>query len=1213
MQESHWLDQAKRMIAEAKNAEYTPSERAEKAIELAGLMLNQAKKIETSQEKAMQKQLALMMNDQHGKVFTTQVTDQCFRSNRPERIADQLTYLIEKYGIPNYLSYWRRCQLSIFKGLGKIFPAIFVPLVKKALRRETSKVILPGETNQMAKHLEIRKKEGIRVNLNHLGEAILGEQEAERRVEDYLNDLANPDVEYISVKISTISSQLNLIAWEDSLEILISRLKQLYRKAIEIPYIKSEGSSIPKFVNLDMEEYKDLHLTVDLFQKTLEDPEFFHYSAGIVLQSYIPDSFFIQQQLTDWARDRLEKGGAPIKIRIVKGANLAMEQVEASLRSWEQAPYLSKSEVDANFKRMVTYGCKKENTAAANLGIGSHNLFDIAYALLLRAQNGVEKFVCFEMLEGMADHTRRVVQYLSGDMLLYCPVAKKEEFQNAVAYLVRRLDENTAPENFLRHSFSLIPGNREWFQQAELFRKACQNVDKVSCQPRRIQNRFHSPLRPENNNIFTNEPDTDFSLPQNRVWAENIKKEWSNKTLQVIPLVINGKEMADGRTGRGIDPSNPEKIYFEYTLADKGLIEQALDCAVKAQKAWQNKPLQERSKILKEAAHRLRCDRDSLIGAMLGNTGKVINEGDVEVSEAVDFIEYYSQNREELEGLQDITWQPKGTVLVAPPWNFPCSIPTGGIAAALAAGNAVIFKPAPESILVGWYLAKCFWDAGISKELLQFIACDDDTIGSYLVKHPLLNCVILTGATSTAKLFLKMRPGIDLLAETGGKNAMIITSLSDRDLAIKDLVQSAFGHAGQKCSACSLAICEAEVYDDPHFREHLKDAVQSWKVGSPWDLATRLNPLIRPPNPLLKKSLTTLEEGEEWLLKPVQHPENPHLWSPGIKLGVKEGSFTHQNEFFGPLLAIMRAENLSQAIKMANGTKYGLTSGLHSLDEREQDYWTKHIEAGNCYINRGITGAVVQRQSFGGCKESSFGPGAKAGGPNYLLQLMHAEQSSLPQEKETPSDSVQAFSEFYLKNYLNNSQEDLWNASLESYAFFWNHYFSQDHDPSHLKGEDNILRYLPHEWLAIRIQAADSFVDIGRAIAAAMTCNTPVEISLDKNFTSHFKNTLQKYVNKINVIFETAGEFGSRISNEIKKVRLLSQPDAELQNALAECNVYVSPILANGRLELPHYLREVIISVDYHRYGSLGEREGEFNIEKKEDSCCQKGGCGSCS
>lgn len=1217
MHNTQSLADARDILNEVQGKTLSVEQRREKAIELAGLMLNDARRCQTNHERKVQAQLARMMDDSSGKAFTTSMTDQCFRSQTPSRVADQLVYLLYQFGIPNFLSLPKKLQLTAFRLFGKPLASIMVPLTKRMLRKETQALILPGEPAKLSQHLRWRQKEGVRINLNHLGEAILGEAEAEHRLAAYLNDLANPDLEYISVKISSIHSQLNLIGWEKTLTILCDRLKKLYRAAKKNQYTKPKGQKLPKFVNLDMEEYRDLHLTVELFRRVLDDAEFFSHSAGIVLQSYLPDSFLIQQELTAWAMQRVASGGAPIKIRIVKGANLAMEKVEASLRRWPQAPYMTKAEVDANYKRMLHYGCEPEHAEAAHLGIASHNLFEIAYALLLRTEKEIEKYVGFEMLEGMADHLRRVVQELAGDMLLYCPAATGEEFQSAVAYLVRRLDENTSPDNFLRHTFGMLPGNKEWQAQSLLFSNACHTAE-LEFKPHRQQNRLKEPIRKDFLAPFDNEPDTDWSLPQNRKWAEMLIKEWSQKKFEALPLILGDKHISTGsETGMGEDPSLPGKELYRYVLADAQHLETALNTAEKGFKTWSAKSLRDRSQILNEVAHQLRLHRADLIGAMVANTGKTVYEADIEVSEAIDFAEFYRRHAEELDFLEDIHFSPKGPVLVAPPWNFPCSIPAGGIIAALTCGNSVIFKPAPEAVLVGWQLASILWQAGIEKDVLQFFTCQDDPIGSLLVQDPRIAAVVLTGATGTAKHLLKLRPGLDLIAETGGKNAMIITSMADRDLAIKDLIQSAFGHAGQKCSACSLAILESEVYDDPLFRLKLRDAAASLSVGTQWNLFTRLNPLIHAPNQTLMQGLTELEEGEEWLLKPKQDPSNPNLWSPGIKIGVKPGSFMHQTELFGPVIGVMRANCLMHAVELANATSYGLTSGLHSLDEREKNYWIKHIEAGNCYINRGITGAIVRRQPFGGIKESSFGPGAKAGGPNYLLQLMNAEQIFLPKEKAPLNDVMMQLRLQVHQADLNEDEIEIWNASAGSYAFFWSHYFSKKHDPSLLLGQDNFLYYLPQKIL-FRVQENDQLLNTLRVIAAALTCHAELQVSLpDDQMSFLLENFLQgerrKLLRHFSFIVETEDDLIGRIdSGIVKRMRLLSPPSPGLREIISEtaCNVTVAPVLANGRIELTRYLREVSLSADYHRYGNLGIREGEIRMpvhEKNCYSCC--GGC----
>ena len=522
-------------LVSVRGASLSSAVRAESAISLAGLILKDAHQNQTSDEFIRQAQLSRMMADPLGKAFTTAVADQCFRSKSFSRVADQFAYLLRQYGIPQFLTWHKKLALIVFQTLGTSFPNIFMPMIQRLVRRETSAVIISGETQALKKHLRHRLYENVRVNLNHLGEAILSEAEAQRRLQLYLDDLADHEIQYVSIKISTLCSQLNLLARDQTLAILAERLRQLYRAA--------QRCTPPKFVNLDMEEYRDLNLTIDLFKNILDESEFHTFSAGIVLQSYLPDSYLHQQELTQWALERVKKGGAPIKIRLVKGANLAMEQVESSLKGWPQAPYSTKVEADANFIRMMQYGCTSDRARAVQLGIGSHNLFDIAYALLLRAEHHIEPCVGIEMLEGMAAPLRRAVQEISGDMLLYCPVAKEEEFQYALAYLIRRLDENTAPENFLRHAFSMVYGDAAWNKQAAMFKAACDSLANLGTAPRRSQNRLAEPRKVADDAPFENEPDTDWSLPHNCEWAEAILSEWSKKTISPIPLVIQGKKI----------------------------------------------------------------------------------------------------------------------------------------------------------------------------------------------------------------------------------------------------------------------------------------------------------------------------------------------------------------------------------------------------------------------------------------------------------------------------------------------------------------------------------------------------------------------------------------------------------------------------------------------------------------------------------------------
>jgi RHH-type proline utilization regulon transcriptional repressor/proline dehydrogenase/delta 1-pyrroline-5-carboxylate dehydrogenase len=540
------------------------------------------------------------------------------------------------------------------------------------------------------------------------------------------------------------------------------------------------------------------------------------------------------------------------------------------------------------------------------------------------------------------------------------------------------------------------------------------------------------------------------------------------------------------------------------------------------------------------AAEVLAARRGELIGVMIRDGGKTVAQADPEVSEAIDFANYYARSFDDVgTDFADVNYEPLGTVLVTPPWNFPAAIPAGGVLAALMAGNTVLFKPAPEATLTGWTITKALWDAGVPKDVLQFVPTSDDTVGRGLVTDERVDTVILTGAYQTARMFLDWKPDLRLLAETSGKNALIVTAMADRDQAIKDLVYSAFGHAGQKCSASSLGILEAEVYDDETFRRQLVDAARSWRVGPAADPTSAMTPVIREPDEKLHRALTTLESGESWLLEP-QHLGG-NTWTPGIKLGVRPGSFFHMTEVFGPVLGLMRAENLAHAVDLANAVDYGLTGGIHSLDDREVDYWQGHIHVGNAYANRGTTGAIVRRQPFGGWKRSAFGT-AKAGGPNYTFGL----------GRWTDRDSV-----------------DLLEAASMSYPAAWASHFSKEHDPSGVHGEANIFRYVPLARMIIYADETTTEVDLERAQMAARTCAVPAVVVRDE------------------LALRSAMADGQYQYDQ--RVRVLASISEETRRGAHEVHVHLveEPVVSEGRLELRHYLKEQSVTITTHRYGNI--------------------------
>ncbi len=1189
----------------------------QKAVFLARVLQERAIELQTPQERRQQAELDRMIQSPQDKATLTQMTDQAFRAHMPDRAVDQLTHILDVQGIPRFFSMVDRTLLKGFQSFGSYLPGVAVPMVKEKMHKETANVILPAERELLTRHLAERRREGVRMNVNFLGEAILSEPEAERRLETYLEALQDPETEVVSVKISTIYSQISPLARRHTEAVISERMEMLYRTAGQCRFVRADGTETPKFVYMDMEEYRDMEITAKAFMRTLDRPGLEHLSAGIVLQAYVPDAFRMQQRLNEWARRRVAAGGAPVTLRIVKGANMEMERVEASLMGWPQAPYKTKRETDANFKRMLHEGMKPENLAAVRLGIASHNLFELAYAAVLAVEHQALEHVQFEMLEGMANHQRRALFELTRNLLLYAPACRKQDFIHAIGYLTRRMDENTGPDNFLAHAFKIHVDSDDWRRLEQQFIESCDAASSVSDAPRRTQDR-RRPISyaPAPEAAFRNEPDTDFSLPHNADWAEAILAAWQDRQgdrAVDIPLFVAGEPLAGDRPLREcLDPSRPGVVVGRYRQATAGDIEAAVACARTDPDGWRSRSHAERAEVLRRAAHELRCARGDLLGAALAEGGKILTESDPEVSEAVDFVEFYTRAagyfQHEVPGVRAAG---KGVVVVVPPWNFPIAIPCGGVAAALAAGNTVILKPASHTVLTAHRLCECFWRAGVSKRALQLIPCSGAEGGRQLVAHPGVDVVILTGGTDTALAMLRDKPGLNLLAETGGKNATIVTALSDRDLAIKHVLHSAFSHSGQKCSATSLLILEEEVFNDREFRRTLCEAVQSLSVGSAWKLHTKVGPLIRPPAGVLEKSLRVLEQGESWAVMPHVDEDNPHLVSPGVKWNVQPGSFTHMTEFFGPVLGVMQAKNLREAVSFVNATGYGLTSGLESLDDREQESWQQHVRAGNLYINRGTTGAVVLRQPFGGMGKSAFGPGIKAGGPNYVAQLMDF----------TPAGSVSGGqpADAGLRELLERVQSLLeqpgdWAAdelhaivlAIGSYGAAMSEEFGRTHDHFRLLGQDNLRRYLPVGHVRVRVAPEDTLFEIFGRACAAKTAGCRVTISTMPGAAAPGVELLERLTESWAASIEFVEESDEQLAEVVAKgqterLRYAAPgrvPEA-VQRAAAAKGLYIAsaPVLPAGRIELLWYVREQSLCVDYHRYGNLGPRAGEARSE----------------
>ncbi len=1127
----------------------TSSDLAEETIALVRHWLSESAKV--PDDKAAT-QLAGVLKDPQGLPFTVGFIDGVIRPEDARVAARNFADLSRN--VPRFLPWHLRAAVRIGGVAGLLLPRLVIPIVQRVLRSMVGHLIVDATPSHLTKAIATIRGRGSRLNVNLLGEAVLGESEAARRLEGTHELLARPDVDYVSIKVSSTVSPHSVWAFDEAVADVVDKLTPLFRRAAAAP--------TPKFINLDMEEYRDLDLTIAVFTAILDQPELVDLEAGIVLQAYLPDALSAMMRLQEWSVARRARGGAGIKVRIVKGANLPMEHAEASLHDWPLATWSSKQDTDTNYKRVIAYALHPERVQNVRIGVAGHNLFDLAHAWLLAGRLGVRDGMEIEMLLGMAQGQAEVIRQEVGGLLLYTPVVHPGEFDVAIAYLIRRLEEGASHDNFMSAVFDLHDDESLFEREKLRFLASLQALDTAVPAPRRTQNRLeHAAVAPQGAE-FTNAPDTDSALPANRQWGRQI--------LSRVPSSDLGRDLVAA-----------------HSLDDPAALDAVIASAVDHAPAWGTRSGADRAAVLERAADCLEARRGDLAEVMASEAGKTLDQSDPEISEAIDFARYYAQRARALDDVDGATFVPSTLTVVTPPWNFPVAIPAGSTLAALAAGSAVIIKPAAQAARCGSLMIDALWEAGVPRDVLHLVHLKERNLGRQLIADPRVDRVILTGGYETAQLFRSFRPDLPLLAETSGKNALVVTPSADLDLAAKDVAQSAFGHAGQKCSAASLVILVGSVATSRRFRQQLVDAVTSLSVGPPEDPRTQMGPLIEPAQGKLLDALTTVAPGESWLIEPRRLDDVGQLWSPGVREGVVRGAHAHLVEFFGPVLSVMTAETLEEAIEIQNQVDYGLTAGIHSLDPDEIAIWLDGVQAGNLYVNRGITGAIVQRQPFGGWKKSVVGAGYKAGGPNYLVGL----GSWVPAASTAPAVSLGGSAErlLALARDLDQPAPDVerMQRSFASDAAAWRDELGQVRDVSALTAERNLFRYLPIPVL-LRAESGATPTDLLRVVGAGLLAGADLTVSSSTELPAATHQTFSGLGVDVQVQDEDTWLADAGTIRHAR-VRLIGGSASNLAHALGgspDVAIHDRPVTESGRLELLTFLQEQAISITAHRFGT---------------------------
>jgi RHH-type proline utilization regulon transcriptional repressor/proline dehydrogenase/delta 1-pyrroline-5-carboxylate dehydrogenase len=855
--------------------------------------------------------------------------------------------------------------------------------VATAVETLAHKYIAGENIKQTLKTIERLRKDKMGFTLDLLGEAVITEAEAQSYLQSYLDlmeqltqeaqkwssvpeiDVADgeplPRVQ-VSVKLTAFYSQFDPLDPQGSRERVCDRIRTLLRRAQEL------GAA----VHFDMEQYVYKDMTFAILKDLLMEEEFrTRTDIGMTVQAYLRDSENDAKALINWAKQR----GYPITVRLVKGAYWDQETIKAAQKDWPQPVYNDKAETDANYENITQL--LLENHEYVYSAIGSHNVRSQARAIAIAETLNIPRRR-FEMqvLYGMGDQLAKALVKRGHRVRVYAPYG---DLLPGMAYLIRRLLENTANSSFLRQNLEERP------------------IEELLAAPV-VESPQHSP---ERRTGFPNVADTDYAEEDAREKAQAALKSVRQRLGKTYLPLINGEYQTTADIVDSVNPSNPSEVIGKIGLISVEQAEQALQAAKAAFPGWRKTPVRQRAGVLRKAADLMEQRRDELCAWVVLEVGKPLREADAEVSEAIDFCRYYADEVERLDQGHNYdipgennryVYQPRGIAVVISPWNFPFAIATGMTVAALVAGNCTLLKPAEVSTVIAAKLAEILVDAGIPKGVFQYVPGKGSKVGAYMVNHPDVDLIAFTGSQEVGcRIFsdaATVQPGQKhlkrVIAEMGGKNALIVDESADLDQAVAGAVQSAFGYSGQKCSACSRVVVLEPVYDA--FVERFVEATSSLNIGPAEAPSTQVGPVIdATARDRIREYIETGRQEAKVALE-MSAPDTGYFIGPVIFKDVSPNAKIAQEEIFGPVVAVIPAKNFQEALDIANGTNYALTGGLYSRTPSHIEQASVDFEVGNLYINRTITGAIVSRQPFGGFKMS--GVGSKAGGPDYLLQFL---------------------------------------------------------------------------------------------------------------------------------------------------------------------------------------------------------------------------------
>lgn len=1121
------------------------AELADEAVSAVRRWLESAATVETPAPEA---RLARLLADPHGADFAIAFVDGVLRPDDLRVSGRNLERLSRS--APDALRWYSELGTQLAGGFAPLLPSTIVPAARDAFLRSVGHMLLQLDGPELGKQLaELTEPGGIRPVLAPVAAVASGRREADRQVADARELLARPDVPCVSISLSSVLGRPRLVDFDGAVDLAVETLAPLCEMAVAA----GDGKSL----ELEVQRLDELDLTVRVLRRLsdLHQP----LPLGIALPAYLPESLPAAEGVAAWAT-RTPAGHAPVTIRVVKGDQLGEEHVDALRRGLPAAPLASRLETDAQFCRMLDHLLVPARTGSLRVVAATHNLFDAAWAWRLARRRRVEGMLEHEFMLGIASGQAAAVRRDVGGIRVYAPVVQHGQLGLAAPYLIRRLRDLAAGNrsgDFLSVAATIGVDEEAFEREEQLFRAALARAREAAP----ATHRRHDSTRTAS---------ADFTQVAAREWASAVFE-------------------------RARDSAAGEALLARARLSDVAGVHALVERTAAAGTEWGERRGATRATVLASVAEIFAEWRGLLVEVAVSESGLLIDEADAEVTAAIGLALSAAQNARALDKITDAVFSPPRLTVVVSPRSGPVAHAARAVLGALAAGSAVILKPAPETRRSAAVLIETLIAGGVPHEVLGILD-DEGELAQELISHPLVDRVLLEGSRHTAKLFHSWRAELPLVATTGGRNAIIVTPSADLESAVPDIVASAFDHAGQSSTATNAVILVGSVGENSRFLGRLRDGVASVPVGRPGTAQAGVSALGRPASGRTLEALDILEAGESWLVRPRQLDESGRLWSPGLRDGVQPTSPFRSRDNRAPVLGIMRAATLDDAIELQNATGFGLSAGIQSLDAAEIAEWAEGVQAGMLFANRPVVpeaGALLPRA---GWNRSRIGQGAALGGPNELVALgtwdPAPSEPAVNVSLEGIDDSVARLIEAALPS-MDFEEFGRVRAGAVSDVEAWRE-LGRLHELAGLEVERNLLRYRPVP-VTIRVGEGGRAADLVRVLAAATIAGAPVAISTAVPLHAQLIDVFgvpDSPVGVAEVLIESDARWHARAQAggvATTRIRLLGGDRLILARVLhgqPGIAVYADPVTASGTVELLPFLIEQSIRMSVERLGS---------------------------